>query len=380
MLISVRLGLIESTGLEADRSCTIMRPTDLFIASAGGEFGHTADYSGAPGNGREALAADSFYRYGVYGISVQSPIRLSLPEQSGAGLVSIEFRTAPASFFLEILGSTQLQQMGRCTYQYAHLQDGSSYVRWNDIGEFLVSGDGRFITCARFPEAPMESFQVYLLGQALSFALVKNGFEPVHATCVVIDGEAVAFLGNSGFGKSSLAAHFLQAGDRLLTDDLLLVREGVDGLLAYPGPPRIKLLPGMARRFLGADIGGTPMNSQTQKLVIPLDGDRICAVPVPLRALYALVHPRKVVQRRGVHIRRLSSREAFIALLSHAFNYVILDGDRLQRQFAETIVLTRAAPVNELLYPRRVGSLGAVRKAILADLHKRKLEVSGCGS
>jgi hypothetical protein len=357
-----------------------MRSTDLFTTTEGVKSGHIAGEGGGPGNGTQAFAAGSFYRYGVYGISLQSQIQLSLPEQSGAGLVGIELRTAPASFFLEILGDTHLQRIGRRSYQYAHLQDGSSYVRWDGIGEFLVSGGGRFITCGRFPKASMESFQVYLLGQALSFALVKNGFEPVHATCVVIDGEAVAFLGNSGFGKSSLAAYFLQAGDRLLTDDLLLVREGVNGLQAYPGPPRIKLLPGMARSFLGEYASGVRMNPQTRKLVIPLDGNRICAAPVPLRALYVLAHPRKVVlQGRGVHIRRLSSREAFVSLLSHAFNYVILDEDRLQRQFTETMRLTRAAPLSELSYPRLVGSLTAVRQAILSDLNKRKSEVPACG-
>ena len=51
---------------------------------------------------------------------------------------------------------------------------------------------------------------------------------------------AVAFLGDSGFGKSSLAAYLLSAGDRLVTDDLLLLQES-EGFLAYPGPPRIKL-------------------------------------------------------------------------------------------------------------------------------------------
>ena len=43
-----------------------------------------------------------------------------------------------------------------------------------------------------------------MLGQALSFALVKQGFEPLHATVAVVDDEAVAFLGHNAFGKSTL--------------------------------------------------------------------------------------------------------------------------------------------------------------------------------
>src|SRR5204863_102769 len=103
----------------------------------------------------------------------------------------------------------------------------------------------------RFDGASAESFQVYLLGQALSFALVKQGLEPLHATVVVVDGQGVAFLGDNGYGKSSLAACFLEGGYRLLTDDLLLLKASGGDVLAYPGPPRIKLFPEVARRFLG---------------------------------------------------------------------------------------------------------------------------------
>jgi len=55
-------------------------------------------------------------------------------------------------------------------------------------------------------------------------------------------------LGDSGHGKSSLAACFLAAGHRLLTDDLLVIGESGDYLMAHPGPPRIKLFPAVWRR------------------------------------------------------------------------------------------------------------------------------------
>jgi hypothetical protein len=35
-----------------------------------------------------------------------------------------------------------------------------------------------------------------------------------------------------------------------LTDDLLVLEESGDDLVAQPGPPRIKLFPAVARRFL----------------------------------------------------------------------------------------------------------------------------------
>src|SRR5213080_1250086 len=151
------------------------------------------------------------------------------------------------------------------------LADGSSYVRWDTVGEFLVSPDGLQVRCRQFDLASTESFQVYLLGQALSFALVNRGFEPIHATVVVVNGEAVVFLGDSGFGKSTLAAPFVSAGYPVLTDDLLILQPGTDRVLAYPGPARIKLFPKAARRFLRDAASGIRMNPDTEKLILPLD-------------------------------------------------------------------------------------------------------------
>src|SRR5439155_8977822 len=132
-----------------------------------------------------------------------------------------------------------------------------------------VAADGGRITCRRLEESSLESFQVYMLGQALSFALVRQGFEPLHATVVVIDDQAVAFLGDNAFGKSSLAACFLEAGHRLLTDDLLILQDSPNGgILAYPGPPRLKLFPKMATRFLGQTVNRVHLNADTAKLIL----------------------------------------------------------------------------------------------------------------
>ena len=56
-----------------------------------------------------------------------------------------------------------------------------------------MSSDGRCMACRMFEGAPSESFQVYLVQHALSFALLKRGFEPFHATAVVVDGNGCGF-------------------------------------------------------------------------------------------------------------------------------------------------------------------------------------------
>src|SRR5207249_6938123 len=142
----------------------------------------------------------------VYCITLHSEIPLCLPKQGCGDLAEIELHSEPASFFLEAIDGVGLEQASGSWYQIGRLAGGSHYLKWDGVGEFLIAGDGRQMFCRQFDVATSESFHVYMLGQALSFALVRLGFEPIHATVVVVDRQGIAFLGDSGFGKSTLAA------------------------------------------------------------------------------------------------------------------------------------------------------------------------------
>jgi hypothetical protein len=308
------------------------------------------------------------HRYCVYGIEVVSDVPLALPAYTDAGLGGVECASAPASFFERALQRAHLDPQSHSWYKHARLPDGSTYVRWATVGEFMVDADGRRITCRRIEESSVESFQVYMLGQALSFALVQQQLEPLHATVVVVDDRAVAFLGGSAFGKSSLAACFLNTGYRLLTDDLLIVQETSGVVLAYPGPPRIKLFPMVAGRFLGHPADGVPMNAETDKLILPLDVRRRCDRPVPLHTIYALAAPRDACRLPHVRIDALTSREAFIALMAGTFNRQHVSRGRSARQFGIMTGLTARVPIKRLTYPRSIERLPDVRAAVLADL------------
>ena len=202
---------------------------------------------------------------------------------------------------------------------------------------------------------------------------MKRGIEPLHSTTVVIDGKAVAFLGDSGYGKSSLGAAFLEAGYPLLTDDLLVLKEEGDRFVAYPGPPRIKLFPEIVRSFLGERVAGIPMNNQTSKMVIPL-GQNDMVLPqaaFPLKAIYVLTPPPASLRGHRITIRMLSPRRAFVELVKNTFNTVIDEPGRLKRQFAVATRLATRVPIASLSYPRTLEHLPYVREAILADLSKR---------
>jgi hypothetical protein len=309
----------------------------------------------------------SAYRYCVYGIDIVSDTPLTMPRHALDPLRHVTCVRAPAATFDAATEGAEFHPLSDSWQRSAVLHDGSTYVGWDSVGEFLVDSDGRHIACRPAPHCSVESFQVYLLGQALSFALVKQHLEPLHATVVVIDGAGVAFLGGSAFGKSTLAASFLDAGCRLLTDDLLVVQESAGTVVAYPGPPRIKLFPEMADRFLGR-VAGDRMNPDTGKLIVPLDESRTCADPVPLRALYVLSSPREACRQMRATTETLSPRDTVIELVKGTFNRRVSGANRVERQFAITARLGEVLPARRLTYPRQVERLKDVHDIVLSQL------------
>lgn len=304
--------------------------------------------------------------YDVYGLTLRSELALPLPPQS-EGAVDVEIETARADHFAGALGDVAVADEFQA---HAGLPDGSIYARWKTIGEYIVSANGRHIACRRFDEATDAAFEVYLLGQALSIALVKMGLEPLHGTAVVIDGRAVAFLGRSHFGKSTLAASFAAAGHRLLTDDVLVLRPSPQGrLVAHPGPPRIKLYSDIARKLLPPSLARASLyGRQVPKLILSLDASACCSSPAPIAALYVLGSARQAFHGQACRIEALSAKERFYYLIANTMDDSVVDPRRLERHFQSTVGLLSSVPVRRLVYPRDFRKLPAVRDAICADL------------
>ncbi len=309
--------------------------------------------------------------YRVYGLSLKSHLSLSCPMGTGPALAEVELVDGPASLFAKACREAPAKWDSRQWFHYRRLANGSDYLRWNRLFEFSVSADGRRIACLASSGTSLETFQTYLVSQVLSFALLKQGIEPLHATVVVLNDQAVAFLGGCGSGKSSLGAAFLRAGHRLLTDDLLVIREydeSGQAFLAYPGPPRIKLYPKIAASLFRNRFTGVPMNPRTRKQIIPLNPIQASRAPIPLRAMYVLGPPSRRRHSNRITIRRLSQRCAMLQLIANTFNRMVVDPGRLSRQFAQAGRLTRIIPIKSLSYPRNLSCLPAVLEAIQSDL------------
>ncbi len=248
------------------------------------------------------------------------------------------------------------------------LPDGSRYLRWSGTLEFLIPKSGRLVTCRPLGPLGVNAFHTHL-GPSLSFALINLGIEPLHSTTLTIEGQATALMGDCGYGKSSLGASFVKAGHPLLTDDLLVLADDGERFLAYPGVPRVKLFPAIAKVVFGPRVKGLRLEPLTPKLIVPLDARHSQRIPVPLRSIYVLTPPGTHTASQ-VAIKRLTPRRAFLELVRNTFNMSVSDPERLERQFALATRLATSVPVKSLSYPRELRMLRQARDAILDDLQR----------
>ena len=297
--------------------------------------------------------------YRLYGLSVRSPVVLPCPRDGRAADVTIRRRGTWADSRIE--GRPALRDW----FWYRQLADGSAFVRWRELSEFVVSRDGTEIQWRRLPRLTDQTFRGYLLSQVLSFSLLARGVEPLHGSAVAVDGRVIGFLGDCGLGKSTLTAAMVHAGYPLVTDDLLVLSHRTGRVWVEPGVPSIKLDPRLGRRLLGVRRVGPRVAPGATKAILSVPPASSVQEPLPLHALYVLS------RGRTVRISPCQPAAVLLEIVGHAFNTVRVDEERLASQFRFARRLAATVRMRRLAYPRRLAGLPGVVDAVLRDLRVR---------
>jgi hypothetical protein len=236
-------------------------------------------------------------------------------------------------------------------------------VRYHLIG-------GSSIFAERIGKVSDELIEVHLLGLVASLILERKGVLALNASAVVRPAGAVGFLAFNQGGRTSLAASFVQAGDPLLTDDVLAVRPKADIPTAAPGHPQMQMWPEQAAAFLGGSDRFRRVLPTASKRLIPVDvigSGGFCTNAQPIAGLF--VPERVDEQNREIVIERMPPSEAFRTILSNGFISEIAEAPGLLRsRFASITHLVGVTPVYRLKYPTGVRHLPDVRRAILARI------------
>ncbi len=241
----------------------------------------------------------------------------------------------------------------------AHLEAGYRlYAR--HFGLARVSTDGARILCSPPHDEPW-SWQRFLVGRILPWAAVLRGLEAFHASAVTLDGQAVAFVGPTGAGKTSLAIRLVAGGGRFLTDDVLIVDEQRGRLRAHPGAA-IAAVREAERESISPSVwsGLGKVLGQSGKTYLTLPREER---PLPLAAVYFL-RPDG-----GAPIEAMPRPDPRL-LLASTFVSGVRTPDRLRNQLDVCAALVRQVPLFWLRIAQREGP---ARLAAAVGDHAREL-------
>ena len=234
-------------------------------------------------------------------------------------------------------------------------------LRFPDLADFELSHDGGTVRCWPIPGTTIDSVQHLYLNQVLPLALSKLGKFILHASAVEVDQVAVAFVGESGRGKSTLAASFATSGSRFLTDDGLVVDTSGDECKAMPSHPSIRLWEDSRDTLICESAAIAPAVQFTSKARFFAGNDiAFCDQPRPLRRIYFLGPG----EQSSPAFERVGPSEALIELVAHSFLLDIEERQTLATHFDELAGLVKLPIFYRLDYPRNYEDLARVRRAI----------------
>jgi hypothetical protein len=239
-------------------------------------------------------------------------------------------------------------------------------LRFPELADFAVSLDGREVRVWPTPGLDASTVEHLHLNQVLPLALSQQGALVLHGSAVSVEGHALVFLGESGRGKSTLAASFARAGSPFLTDDGLQI-DWIGGVAhALPSHASLRLWPDSQEALLPPVVAQAPSLAHTDKTRW-LAGSALpfCPQAQPVKQVFFL-GPGTA---EGITITRTPPARAMGQLAMHSFLLGSQAPGPLTRQFDQLSQLAARPLFFDLDFPRQYGWL--------PQLHQRLREHAG---
>jgi hypothetical protein len=218
------------------------------------------------------------------------------------------------------------------------------------VARYLVRG-GAEVTIEPALASEPSHIRTYLLGSVLGALCYQRGLIPLHANALATHGRCIALAGETGAGKSTLAAYLSRRGCRVMGDDVCALSFAADGrVMVWPGARRFKLWADTLAAFGEETAGLEKVVDGRDKYALPHDGEA-APEPAPFEALYLL---RTAADGAAGAIRQLAGQAAFAGVIANIYRLEIAVAmGRRSEVFAGAIEILRQASV--FVFERRWG-------------------------
>lgn len=247
---------------------------------------------------------------------------------------------------------------------------GAFVLRFHGTVDFHISTNQRDITCFPRENVPASTVRHLLIDQVVPRVLGHRGWLVVHGSAVLMAGKAVAFVGESGLGKSTLAAYLHQQGHTILTDDCFRLDDDDPTRISMtPNYPGVRLFDDSSNEFL-ARSPRREVAHYTGKKRIAIGGIED-SMHQPLAAIFFLASPTDQTSET-VEMTPVTGLQRIMHLVRCSFGLYGGADDELRRHFIKQGALANSPiPFLQLSYIRQFDQLPAVRQQILESLRAK---------
>ena len=249
-------------------------------------------------------------------------------------------------------------------------------LRFPDVADFLISLSDKSIIYLTTPDIPDETIRHLLLDQVVPRVLGQQGMLIAHASAVrLTDGHSIAFLGNSGCGKSTIASSYHEADAELITDDCLMI-DTINGVnLGIPSYYGLRLFEDSVNAIFNEQPERSPVahNSDKKRIRLHNNNSKLPSAGVPLNAVFLLGDLEIKPQSSEIVIESVKGTYELISLVEKMFVLDITEKQLIARQFKNiSKIISANLPIYRLQYPHEHTQLPMIHKTISEVLLRQK--------
>ena len=228
-------------------------------------------------------------------------------------------------------------------------------AEWVGLATLRASLAGDWSELSVAPELDRVEVEESLRGHVDALLSHLRGGLSLHASSVCRGGVALAFAGDSGAGKSTIAA-------QLCTDPAVELLSDDSAPLRFSGP-HIEVMPAETRHMLRQDVARAFGLEPEGRIKVRKDALRPAARPARLGALVTLAFDDSV---RLPVLRRIHGVRAFSVLNRAAVRFVLDEPGVLRRELDMLALVAEQVPFYELVRSRSLSNLdGSAQEATL---------------
>ncbi len=272
---------------------------------------------------------------------------------------------------------TWRQADGAIALSVAH--HGSTYLlRFPALCDVLFDPDMQTVRMTPVVGVDEATLEHLLVDQVLPRVLAHSGALAIHASALTIGDRTVLFVGDSGWGKSTLAALLGRDGHGLLSDDCVLLRVDTGAVTALPTYASLRLFDDVVQyAFPDAPGSAVARYSDKRRFEVPAAGGSLEGRPVA--AIYLLREPSDQSLRHD--IVAVSPATACIELMRMAFKLDLDDRSRVAALLQQAGNVARVVPAFALSYPHDLSMSGVLTNRITRHVeslrHRVPMQVAG---